>query len=133
MLPSSRDDKPIKGDRNKYSAYFLINIKMFMKCHYQLFPFIFFKFNLEQVCFPKIQNLKKTKCMLKYYIETKNYCSKKKYSETSFLIQKQITGKHTGCSVSKANTYHWARKVCWLKMLPTIMLCILNFCTPCTK
>ena len=53
---------------------------MFMKCHYELFPFIFFKFNLEQIYFPKIQNIKKTKCMLKYYIETKNYCSKTKYS-----------------------------------------------------
>ena len=75
---------------------------MFMKCHYQLLPFIFVKFNLEQIYFPKIQNIKKTKCMLKYYIETKNYCSKTKYSETSFLIQKQTTGKRTGCSVSKA-------------------------------
>ena len=66
-----------------------------MKCHYQLF---LFNFNLEQIYFPKIQNIKKTKCMLKYYIETKNYCSKTKYSETSFLIQKQTTGKRTGCS-----------------------------------
>ena len=48
---------------------------MFMKCHYQLFPFIIFKFNLEQIYFPKIQNIKKT-CMLKYQIETKDYCSK---------------------------------------------------------
>ena len=75
---------------------------MFMKCHYQLFPFIFIKSNLEQIYFPKIQNIKKTKYMLKLYIETKNYCSKTKYSETSFLIQKQTTGKRTGCSVSKA-------------------------------
>ena len=45
---------------NKYSAYFLINIQMFMKCHYQSFPIIFFKFNLEQIYFPKIQNIKKT-------------------------------------------------------------------------
>ena len=88
-------------------------------------PFYLLSFNLEQIYFPKIQNIKKIKCMLKYYIETKNYCSK--YSETSFLIQKQTTGKRTGCSVSKANIYHWARKECWLKMLPTIMLCILNF------
>ena len=73
-----------------------------MKCHYLQFPFIFFKFNLEQIYFPKIQNFKKTKCMLKYYIKTKNYCSNTKYSETSFLIQKQTTGKRTGCSVSKA-------------------------------
>ena len=29
---------------------------MFMKCYYQLFPFYF-----------KIQNIKKTKCMLNYY------------------------------------------------------------------
>ena len=70
---------------------------MLMKCHYQLFPYIFFKFNLEQIYFPEIQNIKKTKCMLKYYIETKNYCSK----TTSFLIQKQTTSKRTGCSVSK--------------------------------
>ena len=87
-----------------------------------LFPFIFFKFNVEQTYFPKNQNIKKTKCMPKYYIETKNFCSKTNYSETSFLIQKQTTGKRIGCSVSKANIYHWARKECWLKMLPTITL-----------
>ena len=29
---------------------------MLMKCHYQLFPYIFFKFNLEQIYFPEIQN-----------------------------------------------------------------------------
>ena len=56
-----------------------------MKCHYQLFPFIFFKFNSEHIYFPKIQNIKKTKCMPEYFIETKNYCSKTKYSETSFF------------------------------------------------
>ena len=79
MLPSSRDYKPIKGNKNEQTfSLFLINIQMFMKCHYQLFPFIFFKFNLEQVYFPKTQNIKKTKCMLKYFIETKNYCSKTK-------------------------------------------------------
>ena len=51
----------LKGiEINKYSAYFLINIQMFLKCHYQLFPFIFFKFHLEQIYFPKIQNIKKT-------------------------------------------------------------------------
>ena len=60
-----------------------------MKRHYQLFPFIFFNLNLEQICFPNTQNIKKTKCILKYYMEAKNYCSKTKYSETSFLIQKQ--------------------------------------------
>ena len=49
-----------------------------------------------------MQNIKKTKCMLKYYIETKNYCWKTKYFKTGFLIQKQTTGKHTGCSISKA-------------------------------
>ena len=76
---------------------------MFMKCHYQFFLFIFFKLNFEKIYFPKIQNVKKTKCLLKYYIETKNYCSKTKYSEISFLIQKQTTGKRNGCSVSKAN------------------------------
>ena len=32
---------------------------MFMKCHYQLFPYIFFKFNLEQIYCPKIKNIKK--------------------------------------------------------------------------
>ena len=32
-----------------------------MTCYYQLFPFIFLKFNLEQIYFPKIQNIKKTK------------------------------------------------------------------------
>ena len=63
------------------------------------------KFNLEQIYFPKFQNIKKTKCMLKYYIETKNYWLKTKYSETSFLILKQTTGKRTGCSASKANIY----------------------------
>ena len=66
---------------------------MLMKGHYQLFPFSFFKLNLEQIYFIKFP----TKCMLKYYIETKSYCSKTKYSETSFLILKL-----TGCSVSKA-------------------------------
>ena len=50
-----------------------------------------------------------------------------------FLIQKQTTGKRTGCFVSKANIYHWARKECWLKMLPTIMLFILHFWTPYTS
>ena len=69
---------------------------MFMKCYYQLFPFIFFKFNFEQIYFPKIMNIKKTKYMLKYYIETKSYSPKTKYSKTSFLIQKQTTGKRTG-------------------------------------
>ena len=64
-----------------------------MKCHYQLFNFIFFKFKLEQIYFSKIK---------KYCIEAKNYCSKTKYSETSFLIQKQTAGKRTVCSVSKA-------------------------------
>ena len=39
-------------------------------------PFYFLKFNLEQIYFPKFQNIKKTKYRLKYYIETKNYCSK---------------------------------------------------------
>ena len=57
--------------------------------HYQLFPFIFFNFNLEQIYFPKNQKIKKTTCMLKYYIEAKNYWSKTKYSKTSFLIQKR--------------------------------------------
>ena len=66
-------------------------------------PFYFLSFKLEQIYFPKIQNIKKTKCMLKYYIETKNYCSKTNYSDTNFLIKKQTTGKRTGCSVSKAN------------------------------
>ena len=92
-----------------------------------VFPFYFLSFHLEQIYFPKIQNIKKAKCMLKYYIETKNYCSKINYSDTSFLIQKQTTGKRTGCTVSKANIYHSERKECWLKMLSTIMLCILNF------
>ena len=32
---------------------------MFMKSHNQLFPFIIFKFNLEQIYFPKNQNVKK--------------------------------------------------------------------------
>ena len=36
---------------------------MFMKCHYQLFPFIFFKFNLEQINFMSLETrtLKKTR------------------------------------------------------------------------
>ena len=36
---------------------------MFMKCHYQLFPFIFFNFNLEQIYFPKIQNKAQAKIL----------------------------------------------------------------------
>ena len=59
----------------------------------------------------------------KYYMKTKNYCSKTRYSEISFLIQKHTTDK---CSVSNYRQAH-GRMLCLKTNLLAINELILVF------